>query len=104
MSYSFITMLIKNAIYSCFLILFQNITQFFITIFQALGAKVWALKRTEKTGKEPYVDEIVHMDQLDLLLKNCDYVCNVLPNTEKTTNCLSGGILTNCKGKYLNFF
>ena len=63
-----------------------------------MGASVWALKRTETEG-EPNVDKIVLMDQLDTLLKNCDYICNVLPNTDKTTNCLSTGIFENCKGK-----
>ena len=70
-----------------------------------MGASVWALKRTN-TGTEgdPNVDKIVLNDQLDILLKNCDYVCNVLPNTDKTTNCLSNGILENCKGKYVGSF
>ena len=69
---------------------------------QAMGASVWALKRTNiEKNADSNVDKVVLMDQLGVLLENCDYICNVLPNTEKTTNCLSNGILENCKGKNL---
>ena len=32
------------------------------------------------------------------LLKECDYICNVLPKTRETDNILGGGKLENCKG------
>ena len=67
-----------------------------------MGASVWALKRTDiEKNADSNVDKVVLMDELSILLENCDYICNVLPNTEKTTNCLSNGILENCKGKNL---
>jgi hypothetical protein len=66
-----------------------------------MGASVWAMKRTNIDGvKDSNVDKGVLMDQLDELLQNCDYICNVLPNTEKTTDCLSNGILEHCKGNF----
>ena len=66
-----------------------------------MGASVWAMKRTNIDGvKDSNVDKVVLMDQIDELLQNCDYVCNVLPNTEKTTDCLSNGILEHCKGNF----
>ena len=66
-----------------------------------MGASVWAMKRTNIDGvKDSNVDKVVLMDQIDKLLQNCDYVCNVLPNTEKTTDCLSNGILEHCKGNF----
>lgn len=34
------------------------------------------------------VDKIVALDEMSELLSNCDYICNTLPNTEKTTNLL----------------
>ena len=30
-------------------------------------------------------------------LKKSDYICNILPKTEKTTNMLSGSVLQNCR-------
>ena len=70
--------------------------------FKAMGASIWAMKRTKMdSSKDDNVDKVILMDQIDELLKNCDYVCNVLPNTEKTTNCLSNGILQNCHGEFL---
>ena len=33
------------------------------------------------------------------LLKECDYICNVLPKTRETDNILGGGKLEHCKGK-----
>ena len=32
------------------------------------------------------------------LLKECDYICNVLPKTPETDNILGGGKLENCQG------
>ena len=73
----------------------------FYLFFQVMGASVWAMKRTNIDGvKDSNVDKVVLMDQIDELLQNCDYVCNVLPNTEKTTDCLSNGILEHCKGNF----
>ena len=43
-----------------------------------MGASVWAMKRTNIDGvKDSNVDKVVLMDQIDELLQNCDYVCNV---------------------------
>merc|ERR1711874_878494 len=52
-----------------------------------------------QTSVDSNVDKVVLMHELDIFLENCDYICNVLPNTEKTTNCLSDGILEYCKEK-----
>ena len=35
---------------------------------------------------------------LDKLLKDCDYICNVLPKTPQTNNILGKGKLELCKG------
>ncbi len=32
------------------------------------------------------------------LLGQCDYICNILPHTEQTTNILGGSVLESCKG------
>ena len=35
------------------------------------------------------------------LLSNCDYVCNVLPNTPQTQGLLDGNALEDCKSKVI---
>ena len=37
------------------------------------------------------------------LLKECDYICNVLPKTPETDNILGGGKLENCQGTIYRF-
>ena len=39
----------------------------------------------------------IHCGVADLL-KECDYICNVLPKTRETDNILGGGKLEHCKG------
>ena len=38
---------------------------------------------------------------LEKLLKDCDYICNVLPKTPQTNNILGKGKLEFCKGIYM---
>ena len=47
----------------------------------------------------------IHCGVADLL-KECDYICNVLPKTRETDNILGGGKLEHCKGivKNTNLF
>lgn len=35
------------------------------------------------------VDTLVPLEELESLLQNCDYICNVLPKTPATTDCLN---------------
>ena len=44
-----------------------------------------------------YVDKFFLPTDLPEFLKKSDYICNILPKTEKTTNMLSGSVLENCR-------
>lgn len=55
------------------------------------------IKSTEDVKK--LVDKLVPMAELELFLQNCDYICNVLPNTPATTECLNTQILSQGLGK-----
>ena len=49
-----------------------------------------------KGGHNKIGNEI--MGNLDTLLKDCDYICNVLPKTPLTDGILGNGRLELCKG------
>ena len=46
--------------------------------------------------------KVLPMEKLPEVLQNCDYVCNLLPKTSKTTGILDSNMLANCKGMYLS--
>lgn len=68
-----------------------------------LGATIWGLTRTVPTEKLPYIDEHRTVDDLPDILKNCDYVINILPSTEDTKGLLNGNVLKHCEGKNVVF-
>lgn len=39
------------------------------------------------------------LDGLPELLSNCDYICNILPQTAETKGLLDGDILSHCRKK-----
>ena len=47
------------------------------------------------------VEEIDNVWDLDKLLIDCDYICNVLPKTPQTNDILGNGKLELCKGKQI---
>ncbi|XP_057321237.1 glyoxylate/hydroxypyruvate reductase A-like [Microplitis mediator] len=61
------------------------------------GAKIWGLKRTVPTIKEPYIDEYRTTNLLPEFLSNCDYIINIMPATPETDGLLNGDVLKNCK-------
>ena len=67
--------------------------------FQAFGSSVWTVKRQTFESMTDSV-KILPMEKLSELLQNCDYVCNLLPKTARTTGILDSSILANCKGKF----
>ena len=58
-----------------------------------------AIRRTHPATKLPYVDECFCLENLSECLKNCDYLCSVLPSTPSTKGLLSGSVLESCKEK-----
>jgi len=65
---------------------------------QAFGSSVWTVKRQTSESMTDSV-KILPMEKLSELLQNCDYVCNLLPKTARTTGILDSSILANCKDK-----
>ncbi|KAG5310594.1 TKRA reductase, partial [Acromyrmex insinuator] len=63
------------------------------------GASIWGMTRTVPKEKLPYLDEHRTVDNLPDILKNCDYIINVLPSTQDTIGLLNGNVLEHCKGK-----
>ena len=56
-----------------------------------------------QSGNEKMVVKGISVDihfGISDLLKECDYICNVLPKTRETTNILGGGKLQLCKGTF----
>jgi phosphoglycerate dehydrogenase-like enzyme len=50
---------------------------------KALGARVLAVKRT-KIATPPFVDELYHLEDIDQVLAQADFVVNALPLTDET--------------------
>ncbi|EGI58323.1 PREDICTED: probable 2-ketogluconate reductase isoform X2 [Acromyrmex echinatior] len=63
------------------------------------GASIWGMTRTVPKEKLPYLDEHRTVDNLPDILKNCDYIINVLPSTQDTIGLLNGNVLEHCKSK-----
>lgn len=67
------------------------------------GAKVFGFGRREKIPENEdykHYENYCNIDKLPWLLKNCDYIINVLPNTDETNGLLNGDMLKNCEGTY----
>ena len=50
-----------------------------------------------------HIDEYVTLDNIEKLLSQADYICNVLPNTPDTTGILNDGVLKACGDKSPGF-
>lgn len=66
---------------------------------KSMKMTVNAIRRTPSATKLPYVDESFCVENLSEFLKQCDYLCNVLPSTPSTKGLLSGNVLESCKEK-----
>lgn len=65
---------------------------------KSFNMTVWALTRTSNKKGE-YIDHIRNINDLDEILSNCDYICNILPHTMETINLLSNKRLNVCRDK-----
>lgn len=87
----------------------DNIRMCYIVVGRALstlGAKVLGYGRSAKpTFEGNYLTGYFTGENLPELLRQSDYVVNVLPHTDETIGLLNGNMLENCKGTYylLNF-
>ncbi len=79
----------------------EDIGEEIARICKAFNMTTWGLIRRELPIKERsvYVDVYVKMDGLCELLAECDYICNVLPQTPQTDDILSHDMLSNCTKK-----
>ncbi|XP_078035720.1 glyoxylate/hydroxypyruvate reductase A isoform X2 [Augochlora pura] len=66
---------------------------------KVFGATVWGITRTQLKEKLDYVDEHRTIESIHEMLKECDYVVNVLPSTPNTLGLLNGNMLQNCKDR-----
>lgn len=64
---------------------------------KAFGATVWGVTRTQLKEKLDYLDDHRTIECLPEVLKQCDYIVNVLPSTPNTLGLLNGNMLENCK-------
>ncbi|XP_038076098.1 glyoxylate/hydroxypyruvate reductase A-like [Patiria miniata] len=65
---------------------------------KAFGMRIWGLGRRDLRPEErsKNVDEYRPLSGLAELLADCDYICNVLPQTPATDDLLSGDVLSSC--------
>ncbi|XP_070576591.1 glyoxylate/hydroxypyruvate reductase A-like [Ptychodera flava] len=65
------------------------------------GMTVWGLVKHEHSIRErtSHVDVYKFSAELEQLLAECDYICNVLPSTSLTRGLLSGEVLSACAKK-----
>ncbi|XP_014768643.1 glyoxylate/hydroxypyruvate reductase A [Octopus bimaculoides] len=71
-----------------------------------LGMTTWGLVRSnteERKTQYPEVDHLCTTSNLEHLLSNCDYICNILPSTKDTRGLLSGDVLAACKNRKTTF-
>nr|XP_033336564.1 glyoxylate/hydroxypyruvate reductase A-like isoform X1 [Megalopta genalis] len=66
---------------------------------KVFGATVWGITRTQLKEKLDYLDEHRTIESLPEMLKQCDYIVNVLPSTPNTLGLLNGDMLQNCKDR-----
>ena len=67
---------------------YGNMGKAVTSAFKAFGCTVLIVRRS-KTNELNVHD----MSELHMVLENCDYIVNVLPKTDKTTDCLSHDVL-----------
>lgn len=74
-------------------------------ILQGLGGTIYGYGRKPTIDKNEYdfVEQYFTKSTLPCLLKSCDYIINVMPKTNDTTDLLSGDILKNCLDKQTVF-
>ncbi|KZC05803.1 PREDICTED: glyoxylate/hydroxypyruvate reductase A-like [Dufourea novaeangliae] len=66
---------------------------------KAFGANVWGITRGQLKEKLDYLDQHRTIEFLPEMLKQCDYIVNVLPSTPNTLGLLNGDMLQNCKDR-----
>ncbi|KYQ52986.1 Glyoxylate/hydroxypyruvate reductase A [Trachymyrmex zeteki] len=66
---------------------------------KSFDATIWGMTRTVPKEKLLFLDQQRTVDNLPDILKNCDYIINVLPSTENTIGLLNGNVLEHCKDK-----
>ncbi|XP_076229771.1 glyoxylate/hydroxypyruvate reductase A [Nomia melanderi] len=66
---------------------------------KVFGATTWGITRTQLKEKLNYLDEHRTIGSLPEVLKQCDYIVNVLPSTPNTLGLLNGNMLENCKDR-----
>nr|XP_031832924.1 uncharacterized protein LOC116427102 [Nomia melanderi] len=69
------------------------------TKLKVFGATTWGITRTQLKEKLNYLDEHRTIGSLPEVLKQCDYIVNVLPSTPNTLGLLNGNMLENCKDR-----
>lgn len=70
-------------------------------MLHSFGATVWGFgRRSELPNSEEYnhYHHYCTYKTLPHLLKQCDYIINVLPSTNETIGLLNGNILSDCAG------
>lgn len=70
-------------------------------MLHSFGATIWGYgRRNELPNSEEYnhYHHYCTYKTLPHLLKQCDYIINVLPSTDETIGLLNGNILSDCAG------
>ena len=87
-------------------ICFYLFLQFFGSETYGLVRSISTIDRLQKSGSVDQfclmgdeVEKVNNVGDLDKLLTDCDYICNVLPKTPQTNDILGNGKLELCKGK-----
>ena len=78
---------------------FGEIGQEIAKYCKAMKMTVNSVRRDTNTPKLAFVDNVFSVQNLSECLKQCDYVCNVLPSTAATRGFFSGSVLESCKEK-----
>lgn len=65
-----------------------------------MGATILGYGRRDSIDlvENNYISQYYSGNDLTKLLQSCDYIINVLPNTNETKGLLNGTVLKNCKG------
>ena len=78
---------------------FGDIGQHVAKYCKSMNMSVYSIHRTVPSTRYAYVDECFSVEDLSKCLKQCDYLCNLLPSTPSTVGLLGGDVLEHCKAK-----
>lgn len=76
-----------------------EIGKFIVKTLKVFGAAVWGVSRTLPVNQIENLDKHFTLEGLPEVLKNCDYIVNVLPSTPNTKGLLNGDTFKNCSVK-----